>query len=307
MSMKPGELFKKTLPFAWAKFLLGLVDFVTAVILLILLALIPNVAWLAIVIFVVLVVVHIVLWRFYGYRLKAGHVAVITEFMTGNGDNVPKKGMVKYGIEKFQQRGFLTRAAFFIFDALVGGAVRQLQRGVSWIGSLAGNNRFLKGIFTAINWFLEIVLGSIDECCLAYILINKDVGAFKGGAKGVAIFFKNIKTLLKSGLVTTIVVILVLVAVTSIFGGIAYAIFAAAGVGSTIAFWYGAIIGGAFAAAVKPSFIDSYILVRMVSAYMECVPQTEVSTETYDELSEKSPKFKELNEKAQAEEPAYAV
>jgi len=301
MNMKPNQIFKKTLPFAWAKLLLGLVNFVIAVIGLIIIALLPGLAWLALIIFIVLVAVHIVLWRFYGYQLKAGHVAVITEYVTGGGDGVPQKGMVKYGIEKFKARGFLTRTAFFILDGLVGGAVRQLQRGVSRLGALGGGNKIVKGIVTAVNAFLSVVLGSIDECCLAYVLADKEVGAFKGGAKGVAIFFKNFKTLLKSGAVTTAVVILALVAITAVFGGIAFAIFAAAGVATGAAFWFGVIIGAALAAAVKPSFIDSYITVRMVSAYMECVPQTEVSDETYDELSQKSPKFKELNAKAQAE------
>lgn len=301
-NMKPGEIFKKTLPFAWRKFFLGLITFATAVIGFILIALLPGLAWLAIVVFVILVVVHIVLWRFYGYQIKAGHVAVITEYMTDGGKNVPQKGMVEYGIEKFKQRGFLTRTAFFILDSLIGGAVRQLQRVISRLGSLAGGNKVVKGIVSVINLFLGIVLGSIDECCLAYIFIHKDVGAFKGGAKGVAIFFKNIKTLLKSGVGTTIIVLLVLVVITAVFGGIAYAIFSAAGVISDTAFWYGIIIGGAFAAAVKPSFIDSYITVKMISSYMECVPQTEVTDATYDELSQKSSKFKELNAKAQAEE-----
>ena len=96
--------------------------------------------------------------------------------------------------------------------------------------------------------------------------------------------------------------VLALLAITAVFGGIAYAIFVAAGTASNAAFWFGVIIGGAFAAAIKPSFIDSYITVRMVCAYMECVPQTEVSDATYDELSQKSSKFKKLNAKAQAEE-----
>ena len=302
MSMKPGKIFRKTLPFAWRKFFLGLITFAIAVIGLAVIALLPDMAWLAIIVFVVLVIVHIVLWRFYGYTLKAGHVAVITEYMTNDGENVPKKGMVKYGIARFKERGFLTRAAFFILDGLIGGAVRQIQRGVSKLGSLAGGNKIVKGIVSVVNLFLGIILGSIDECCLAYIFVHKEVGAFRGGAKGVAIFFKNFKTLLKSGAVTTVVVLLALAAITAVFGGIAYLIFVAAGAASDAALWFGIIIGGAFAAAVKPSFIDSYITVRMVSAYMTCVPLTEVSDATYDELSQKSSKFKELNARASAEE-----
>lgn len=305
--MKPGQIFRKTLPFAWRKFFLGLITFALAVAALIIIAL-TEIVWLALVILVVLIAVHIVLWRFYGYQLKAGHVAVITEFMTDGGENVPKKGMVKYGIAKFKERGFLTRAAFFILDGLIGGAVRQLQRGVARLGALAGGNKIVRSIVSVVNLFLGIVLGSIDECCLAYILVNKDVGAFKGGAKGVAIFFKNIKALLKSGAVTTAIVIAALVGITLVIGLIAMAIFFACGVPSLgLAFFYGVIIGGAFASAVKPSFIDSLITVRMVSAYMACVPQTEVSSETYDELSQKSSKFKELNSKAMAEEqPSFA-
>ena len=297
--MKSGQVFRKTLPFAWRKFFLGLITFVFAVAVLAIIALV-QIAWLAIVAIILLIIVHIVLWRWYGYQLKAGHVAVITEYMTGNGDNVPKKGMVKYGIQKFKERGFMTRAAFFILDSLIGGAVRQLQRGVSKLGGLAGNNKIVKGIVGVINLFLGIVLGTIDECCLAYIMVNKEVGPFKGGAKGVAIWFKNFGKLMKSGAVTTVVVLLALVVITGVFGGIAYAIFLAAGAGSA-SIWYGLIVGGAFAASLKPSFIDSYITVKMVCAYMACVPQTQVDDATYADLSGKSSKFKELNSKAQAE------
>ena len=300
--MKAGQVFRKTLPFAWRKFFLGLITFVLAAVAIVVIALV-QIVWLAIVVIVVLIVVHIVLWRWYGYQIKAGHVAVITEYMTGKGDSVPKKGMVKYGIKKFKERGFMTRAAFFILDSLIGGAVRQIQRGFNKLGRLAGRNGIVKAIVGVVNLFLGIVLGTIDECCLAYIMVHKEVGPFKGGAKGVAIWFKNFGKLMKSGVATTVVVLLVLLAITLVFGGIFYLIFMAAFSGITPgeAFLYGVIVGAAFASALKPSFIDSYIMVKMVCAYMAVVPQTQVDSATYDELSGKSPKFKELNSRAQAE------
>ena len=49
-------------------------------------------------------------------------------------------------------------------------------------------------------------LGYIDECCLGYTFYKKDEGAFKSSCDGVAIYFQNIKHLLKSALVTSLLV-----------------------------------------------------------------------------------------------------
>ena len=48
------------------------------------------------------------------------------------------------------------------------------------------------------------------------------------------------------------------------------------------------------ALAVKFAFIDSWILVKMMTTYMQTVPQTTIPFDLYGELSNYSNKFREL-------------
>ena len=130
--MKPREVFSKTLPFCWAKLLLGLA---TVVISIVILALLLGIAWLfksgGVGFVMILIwlgatgVVNFFLNHYIGYLVKAGHVAVITEaVVTGR---VPDN-QVAYGKQIVKER-FLTSNVYFVLDKLVAGAVRQLQSG----------------------------------------------------------------------------------------------------------------------------------------------------------------------------------
>ena len=59
---------------------------------------------------------------------------------------------------------------------------------------------------------------------------------------------------------------------------------------------------------MKFAFIDSYIMIRMMSAYMEMAPSTVITFDLYSKLCGLSSKFKELFEKGKQENPvpAYA-
>ena len=57
------------------------------------------------------------------------------------------------------------------------------------------------------------------------------------------------------------------------------------------------IISLLFAYTVKYAFIDSWILVKMMSSYMQVAPATQVTFDLYGKLSGFSGKFKELFKK----------
>ena len=57
------------------------------------------------------------------------------------------------------------------------------------------------------------------------------------------------------------------------------------------------IISLLFAYTVKYAFIDSWILVKMMSSYMQVAPATQVTFDLYGKLSGLSGKFKELFKK----------
>jgi hypothetical protein len=301
--LTPREVFFKTMPFAWAKLLLGLATVAASAVIF---AILTGIAWLlksesaGIVMIIIWAaatgVINFVLNHYLGYMVKAGHVAVITEAVTTG--NVPDN-QVEYGKRAVKER-FLTSNVYFVLDKLVAAAVRQLQRAVKKITNAASFVPGMKNIQGVIDLFLNIALGYIDECCLGYTFLHKEQGAFRSAADGVVIYWQNWKTLLKDAAKTTAIVVGLILAVTLaaflVFGGL----FRLLGWNGIVAF----LIAVLAAWAVKKAFIDSYMMVKMMVSYMEAAPSTEITFDLYDKLCGLSAKFKELFNKGKDENPA---
>ena len=169
--MKARDIFVKTLPFVWAKLLLWLITIVISVVWFVLLALVAGALKSGGALFVIFIIWlagvrfgHFILTRYFGYLIKAGHVAVITEaVVTGR---VPEN-QIAYGKNKVTAR-FATTNVFFVVDHLINGAVKQLQRVVGRVGSFLGFIPGMKFITNLAQFFVDISLGYIDECCLGY-------------------------------------------------------------------------------------------------------------------------------------------
>lgn len=304
--MTAKEVFSKTLVFGWIKLGLGLLNILIAVVLF---ALLMGISVLfasegvgAVMFFIwlgVVGVVNFILNHYIGYLVKAGHVAVIAmAFKTGTVPADPVatgKAMVK---ERFG-----TSNVYFALDKLIAGSVKQLQRALGRLTSgLLGAIPGADGVKNVMNMFLDISLGYIDECCLGYTFYHPEQNAYKSAADGVVIYAQNWKTLLKDAAKTTLVVILSVVIVTLvafvIFGGL----FRLLGWSGFVAF----IVSLLLAWTVKYAFIDSWILVKMMSSYMQVAPNTQITFDLYGKLSGLSKKFKELFRKGQNEpQPNY--
>jgi hypothetical protein len=304
--LTPREVFSKTMPFAWAKLLLGLATVAASAVIF---AILMGIAWLfnsggvgIVMIFIWLGatgVINFLLNHYIGYMVKAGHVAVITEAVTTG--RVPDN-QVEYGKQMVKER-FAMSNVYFVLDKLVAAAVRQLQRVVQKITNAAGFIPGMKNIQSIINLFLNIALGYIDECCLGYTFLHKEQGAFKSAADGVVIYWQNWKTLLKDAAKTTATVVVLIVAFTLaaflVFGMIFVRLL---GVNGIVAFLIAVLV----AWAVKKAFIDSYMMVKMMVSYMEAAPSTQITFDLYNKLCGLSGKFKELFEKGKEENPAKA-
>lgn len=305
--MTAKEVFSKTLQFGWIKLGLGLLNILIAVVLF---AILMGISVLfgsegvgAIMFFVWLGLIGIVnffLNHYIGYLVKAGHVAVIT--MAYKMGQVPANPF-ETGKTMVKER-FGTSNVYFALDKLVAGSVKQLQRTLgrvtdSLLGALPGAD----GVKSLTNMFLDISLGYIDECCLGYTFYHTGQNPYKSAADGVVIYAQNWKTLLKDAAKTTGMVILsfivVLLIAFVVFGGL----FRLLGWSGFMAF----IISILFAWTVKYAFIDSWILVKMMSSYMEVAPQTQITFDLYGKLSRLSKKFKELLSKGGSEAPQQAA
>ncbi len=305
--MTSKQLFSKTMPFVWAKLFLG---GATVLISVILLAIFMGIGWLfgegAIFIAFCLWLtavggVRFVIMHYMGYLVKAGHIAVIAEACyTGK---IPPN-QVNYGKEMVIQR-FATSNIYFAVDKLVSGAVKQIQKGIGKVGDFLDFIPGMEAATSLVQFFVSISLGYIDECCLGWTFYNKQQGAFKSAADGVVIYAQNWKTLIKSAAKTMVKVLIATVV-------IALLIFVPIGLLFKLLKWSGLaafVIACLIAWVIKFAFMDSYIMIQMMSSYMSVAPQTTLSFDLYSKLSGLSKDFKELWGKGQQEEPqaAYAT
>ena len=307
--MKAGDLYTKTMPFVWAKLLLGVITVaISAVLFAILmgLALLFNDGSIGVILFIVWLsatgIVRFVIMHYLGYLVKAGHIAVMAEALTTG--RVPDN-QVAYGKQMVTER-FATANIYFAVDKLVSGAVKQIQRGIGKVGDLLGFIPGMKQVTSLAQFFVELSLGYIDECCLGYTFYRKDQGACKSAADGVVIYAQNWKTLLASAAKTMLLVILGIAGITLalfIVLGLLFRLFNGSGL---VAFGLSLLI----ALVIKNAFMDSFILARTMTAYMAVAPTTQISFDLYGKLCGLSGKFKQLFNKGQNEAapsaPAYA-
>lgn len=305
--MKSGELFRKTLPFCVAKLILGGVTVLISVLALVILLLIGSLFGDGGVGFCILIwcgltgAVCFAIMHYFGYLVKAGHIAVLAEgAVTGQ---IPAN-QVEYGKKKVTER-FATANVYFGVDKLVSSAVKQIQRGIEKIGNLLDFIPGMEQIEKLAKFFIELSLGYIDECCLGYTFYKSEQGAFQSACDGVVIYAQNIKHLLKNAAKTMLkVVLLVIVTVIIVFIPVGL-LFKLLKWSALIAFLLACFITW----VLKFAFLDSYILCQTMASYMEVAPQTEITFDLYGKLCGISSSFKELWNKGKAESPqsAYAA
>ena len=292
--MTAKDLFMKTLAFCWAKLGLGLLNILICTVLF---AIMMGISLLfasegvaGIMLFVWLALagaVNFAINHYFGYLVKAGHVAIIAQ--TFKDGRVPAN-CVSVGKKMVLDR-FGTANAYFAIDKLVSGAVKQLQRTLGRVAnSLFGAVPGADTVKSAANFFLDISLGYVDECCLSYTFYKNDQNAYKSACDGVVIYAQNWKHLLKNAAMTALTVIISLLVVTLvafiIFGGT----FRLLGWSGFVAF----ILSLMLAWTVKFAFIDSWIMVKMMHGYMQVAPTTTITFDLYTQLSGLSSKFREM-------------
>ncbi len=301
--MKTKDVFLKTMKFVWLKLALGGI-----VLLFALVTLFPFV-WLgslgdgggiviALTVWFILVgCVYGFLQHYVGYILKAGHVAMVTTAVTTG--SLPEDQLAA-AREMVSQR-FLTANVYFAVDRLVSGAVSQLQKGLQKVDDLLGKIPGVSFIVSFAQMFVHIALNYVDECCLGYTFLHGDQSAFKSAADGVVIYFQNWKKLLKDAAVMTLAVMVISFLAWLLPFLLFAGIFAALGIHLICA----ALLSIIIAAILKSSFVDSFLMVRMMVSYMEVVPSTEITFDLYGKLCKLSDKFKSLFDRGQQEQQKY--
>lgn len=302
--MTAKELFSKTKPFIMAKLGLGLIMLAVSVLLL---ALFMGLGWLfggggMVFMFILwlfaVVGVRALILHYFGYLLKAGHVAVIAEACkTGR---VPDN-QVSYGKSQVRER-FVTSNIYFLVDKLVTAAVKQIQGAVGKVGGALDFIPGMGAVTGLAQFFVSISLGYVDECCLGWTFYKKEQGAFQSAADGVVIYAQNWKALLGGAAKTMLKVILLMVVIV-------LAVFVPVGILFKILHWSplaAFLLACLVAWVIKFAIMDSYIMIQMMAVYMGAAPSTQITFDLYGKLCQLSSKFKELFQKGQEESPAPA-
>ncbi|MCM1186980.1 MAG: hypothetical protein NC251_06440 [Lachnoclostridium sp.] len=301
LRMKANEVFRQTIKFVWMKLALGgcaiAFSIVLGLILMAVSALDDNgvVAVYALVIWFCLSVAAVGISQYYlGYLLKAGHIAVVTALVTTG--SLPENAFA-YGIETVKKK-FATAAAYFAVDRLVSGAVKQINSGLDVVGNILGKIPGMESVVSFAKSFVNIALGNVDECCLAYTFYHAEQSAFKSAADGVVIYFQNWKTVLKDALKTAFVAFIVSVAAGLLLFLVTIGALGLLGMPGLGVFFVSLMLTMMIVLIVKSAVMDSYTMVCMVCSYMQVAPSTEITFDLYDKLCGLSSKFKSLFQRA---------
>lgn len=304
--MKASTIFSKTMGFVWLKLGLG---FGTFLISLLLLAICGGIGMLfhssgalivSLCIWIILTaIVNGLVNHYFGYLIRAGHVAVVSEALT-TGQIPDCKFSTATAMVKSR---FVATNVYFAINSLVNSAVRQLQNGVTAVDNLTGNIPVISQLMSFLKLFIGIALGYVDECCLGYTFYKKDENAFKASADGVVLYFQNWKVLMKSALLTSLIVAGLSVLTMLILFGIFIGLCAAFGASGTAPLIISLVLAIFLGTAIKSSFIDSYIMIKMMKPFMETAVTTAVKYDLYEKMCKFSRKFRELFEKGGASVP----
>lgn len=304
--MSVGQIYGKTMKFVWLKLGLGALITLASILLLALfigISLLFDGGGVMVILICVWIGLTCGIYRlamhYVGYMIKAAHIAVISQAVTTG--TIPEN-MFEVSKNMVKER-FGATNVYFVIDGLVSGAVKQLQNVVGKVDKVFGNIPGVSAVVSFVQLFIGIALGYIDECCLGYTFYKKEDGAFKASCDGVAVYFQNAKHLLKSALVTTLIVM----GATFLAWLVPFLVIGAICSLLDVSWFISALISILIAVVLKSAFVDSFMMVKTMVAYMEVAPSTEVTFDIYGKLCKISSKFRKLFNKAQEETPAMAA
>lgn len=242
-----------------------------------------------------------------GYLVRARMIAIVSLAVTTG--TIPENPG-KFSKQMVKKR-FLSTNALWACTRLVKSVNRQISRDLSKAtdkaAGLAGSNSdgaaAIEGVGSLIALFIHSVLEYADACCLAYVYANPEEKASRAALTGTALYFKNIKFLLKNASKITAVSILSFLALGLVF------FFAMVGLIQLFypAIWpldwqslapYALIIAAILCQKiVRFLFINPSLLISSVKSFFAAAEKTAVEEADLKKMASKSAKFQEAMEK----------
>ena len=315
------QVYKKTISFSFLEFFVGIVSLVLLAASCIVGFFVMNQtnsrALIGLAVGLVVGIIIVVLINiFVNNRIKAAQIGMMAK---GVADNKLPDNVFSEGFKEVKGR-FAKITAFFLVTGAIKGIFRQLGRALNKLGTAVGGD-VGNGITSAINSAIQILIGYLCDCCLGWVMYNKNKGVAQAACEGAVIFFKNGKALIRNIGRIFLMGVLSFVIIGGAFFGLAYVIFRQfpsmfeslskeilemAQRGSadipefvsnptTLMIVAAAIAGVIIWSMIHSLLIRPFILVGVLRNFMNAGLKQSISETDFNELDSKSPKFAKLH------------
>lgn len=226
------------------------------------------------------------------YMVKAGHIAVMVEYLEGR-DLPQGKGQIAYAQAIVRDRFAQTNILFGI-DQLVRGVIRAITGLVQGIASLLPIPG-LDGLIRVVRAFLRVAVGLIDEVILADLIRKKPDNPWIGARDSLVLYGQNARPMLVNAawitLVSYVLAFVIFLIMLAPAAGVVYLIPGAWSAG-------GVVFAILFAWAVKAAVIEPFAIACLLQAYFKVTDGQTPNPEWTAKLDNASTKFQELGKRA---------
>jgi hypothetical protein len=230
--------------------------------------------------------------RYYFYLLKAGHVAVMTEFVVHG--QAPAEGQIAYGKRQVTER-FRDTSVMFAVDVLVDGAVKAVVRTFARIASILP----IPGLDSLGKLLERVAVASttyVDEAVLSRAYAKREQNVWAVAHEGVVLYAQAWKPILANAVVLTLIGYVEFIVFLAILAAPAFAFAAAFPAMAPVA----AIMAFAGAWLLKLAIADPFAMAATLIAYHRSTEGMQPDPEWTRKLEGASTKFQELGRKAVA-------
>jgi hypothetical protein len=231
------------------------------------------------------------------YLVKAGHIAVMVEYLEGR--PVPLgQGQIAFARQVVTER-FGQASALFALDQLVKGVINVITgliEGVMAIVPIPGLNRVM-GLLRA---YLRMAVGLVDEVVLAHAIRTRSENAWEAAHDGLVLYAQNARPMLANAAWLTLVTWILAALVFVVMLAPAAAIATFLPVDGRAGMFVFAVI---FAWAVKAAVIEPFAMACMLQAFFSVTAGQVPLPEWRGRLTQVSDKFRKLGETAVGWEP----
>lgn len=230
--------------------------------------------------------------RYVLYLVKAGHVAVITEYVTTG--QAPQKANLDFCREAVKSK-FAEVSLGSAANSLIEGAVRQIMKWLTKAGELLS---FIPGsemVVNVVTTILSTAANYIDEAVLSYIFL-KDGNSWQNAKDGIVLYAKSWKELLATA-AKSAVLVWVARAIIFFVGMILFsAIFTAIVPGFGL--FLGVIASAILTVAVEGAVVEPFLTISMIRSYLIAIQDKTPDSELMNKLTSVSSKFNQISQKA---------